>query len=473
MPPSKKPGNGTANNTPKLTSRESVLAVDEKKNDNKRKDAKRKEGKREDDKDEKKKAHKEKGNHRDDDKKTDNKNTDESEKEDKKKDGKKNESSATKEFHSIGDILDGPYPMDRVWKRIHGEVTGRVGAIGTRFCTKGVLVDSEIETALRSIRKKNVPVEKDETVEVCAIPVDAIHSLSRANRCLLLRKLADEELADTVKVEVYGSSRKFEGKLLLSTILVLSVAMRAEEPKILAELVGLATPETVLELTQFLRPPLITLESLSTLIHCAARSITPDSKHPHRRSPNPVLLVCSIAEAIAAVIATSEIKGNEREGEKEPGKENKQLKTLLSDTFLRAKNDQDRGCQIGILVAGVQHYVRNGTGKIDDRLEKTKTVLDFVTGMLGGTPVAGFVFAPVGSIIKYFLHRRSEKKKEELTKVLDGTHAVKTYFCQAIRGPIFLQGRLVVKKDGKEEVVEVDRRVFIEWYQEMLEWVGD
>ena len=360
-------------------------------------------------------------------------------------------------------VYDGS-PFPKRPKPIRGRVIKPGTSRNPEIFPGEVKLEGEIKSALESVWR-NRRTKLPDTVKLCFIDPVAIASISRADKRRLLLALADQKGVATVEVIESGSAGKenhfkevFKGslkqQLSLATIFALSVAMGSDETDIFAELVGLATPETVLELSQFLLPPLITLGKLSKLIHCASRSITHDPNDPHGRAPNPVLLSWSITKAIAAVLRECKIK------ESDPI-----LQNLVRKTFLHADNDKDRGCQVGLLVAGVQHYVRGGKERVDKRLKKAETIIEIVTGLLGGVPGGGFAFASVGSILKYVFYKKAEDATAK-----DVSQAMKMYFCQVIRGPIFLDGEISFKRvNGR---ILVDKTVFREWFEEMLEWAG-
>jgi hypothetical protein len=113
-----------------------------------------------------------------------------------------------------------------------------------------------------------------------------VKSIGRPKKRDVMRDLANKFTEEKVCVAIHseGGDRNPEflpqgrsgekGKTLsFAALLALYMALKGST-ELFAELVGCATPKTVEELKEYLRPPLITLQELPMMIHCASRNIT-------------------------------------------------------------------------------------------------------------------------------------------------------------------------------------------------------
>ena len=297
-----------------------------------------------------------------------------------------------------------------------------------------------------------------------------------------------------------------------------------------AELVGCADADTIKELSHYLRPPLMTLEKLPDFIHCAVRQIARSQKED--RSPEPVALAIQTVSAIAAALeqlkeqidqkkidedkedmvwrnlfsklkTSIENDENQKKMHSELEKEKKlklakerkekrlvELKDLLVRTLSKAQSNEsvdgetegeegarrkefsrDLGCLAGLLLAGVQRYVRKAQGDAANKKEICDLFIDASAGLLTGIPVGGFIFGPVGSVGKYASHRLHHDDKEgELGQLNRG---VRQHFDQFIAAPVFFDGEYVEKaqeEGGENSVIEVDWDEFSKWYDQVISW---
>jgi hypothetical protein len=131
---------------------------------------------------------------------------------------------------------------------------------------------------------------------------------------------------------------------------------------------------------------------------------------------------------------------------------------------------RDLGCLAGLLLAGVQRYVRRAQGNAAAKRELCDLFIDASAGLLTGIPVGGFVFGPIGSVVKYASHRWGYDDKEGLGQL---SGAVRQLFDEFIAAPVFFDGEYVEKaqkKGGEDKVIEVDWDEFSKWYDTVISW---
>ena len=166
------------------------------------------------------------------------------------------------------------------------------------------------------------------------------------------------------------------------------------------------------------------------------------------------------------------------------------LKNLLRTTLLKAQSNElvdavpegeeelgkketsrDLGCLAGLLLAGIQRYVCKAKGDAAKKKELCDLFIDASAGFLTGVPAGGFVFGPVGDILKYASHRWYH---DDIEGVLDRiSRAVRQHFDEYIAAPIFFDGQYVSKlQEGKKEekVIKVDWDEFSKWYDQIISW---
>ena len=285
----------------------------------------------------------------------------------------------------------------------------------------------------------------------------AIETLSRLQKRMALEALAAESATMSITIKSQTAKPRkskltFKSEeLSYATIVLLGVALSGDQ-KLFAKLIGLALPDTVREISKFLRPPLIDVGDLPGLIHSVARCIT----HQHNgRSPDPVMLAVEAANAVGVTLDMS--SHVDRQG----------LKRIIASVLKNGHCDKERGCEAGILFAGIEKYVKNGQESRRRKLEKCGLIVDVVCGLLSGIPTGGFLFSAVGALTKAYQERQSLKKdKIELSQIID---AVRMDFNRTIRFPIFQDGKLSIEDDdGNLKDVKVKRQVFCAWYDEII-----
>lgn len=334
----------------------------------------------------------------------------------------------------------------------------RASSVATlTFFSGDVKLEGKLRDAMESIWR-NKPDQLPREVNLYRLDPKAIASLSRPNKRAMLEALATNRACVCVNAFVEQGSKEKRltprgGKeLSIATILALIMALK-KKAKLLAELVGLALPDTVQELSEFLRPPFITLRRLPVLVHCAARSLTHDH---HGRSPDPVKLAVEIANAVGVALDQSEDINKDR------------LKTVLVGTFENARCDKERGCQVGLMLAGIQKYINRGQESLERKLKKCEVIIDVVSGLLAGIPSGGFAFSAVGSLLKFQQQGKKNKKQIQRQELIN---AVRMDFNRAIRCPIFLDEKISIKdKNGDLKEIKVESGTFRKWYDEIIEW---
>lgn len=366
--------------------------------------------------------------------------------------------------------------------------------------------------------------ERDETFSLLRLgPYDIGESLNRDQKRALLKELANTTKypKEKMSLELFegktydGSKHKgfhLKVKLSYAAILTINLALRDERMdtcNVFAELIGCATPETVVELSPFLRYPLISLKELPTLIHCAVRNIARSGKE--NRSKEPVKLAIRTARAVATALEYSiELNPDRLKAEKKSwlgkykrDKDNKTavptrkpLDDLLVNTLKKAewKEDhngtspdmneaakekeenrlyrysRDLGCHSGLLLAGIQTYLMRSQEEEEEMEIKCTLLIDVVSGLLSGVPQAGFLFGPVGSLVKLLKHEDLKKNQENREKV---SRNIKEYFDETVWAPIFFDDEFFLKDREGNDLIGTERvkwDVFSQWYEQIIRW---
>lgn len=138
--------------------------------------------------------------------------------------------------------------------------------------------------------KKDKEKKTEKSFIIWDLNPEAVYKrLNRQEKREMLRELANRKHYPKRTIEISSNSLpkelRTEKELSHAAILVLSLALKRDTKPardsddtnvfsttdLFAELVGCADPETVEELSPYLRPPLITLKNLPAFIHCAVR----------------------------------------------------------------------------------------------------------------------------------------------------------------------------------------------------------
>jgi spore germination protein YaaH len=207
-----------------------------------------------------------------------------------------------------------------------------------------------------------------------------------------------------------------------------------------------------------LRPPLLSVANIDDIVHGAARCIA----HSHHGFTNEQGdLARSIARAVSSVLKHSP---------ENTGLGTTSLRRVLPRCLIRG-DDKDKGCQVALVAAGVECYIRDNKDDLDNKKEIWNCLIDIAGNTIGFAPVAGASGAVAGSFFKEWLRRKTERKKHAIARLL---MQMKQDFEKIVFDPIQNTGKVtVLNEKGKAVTLTIDRTVFMAWRQRIQHYCDE
>lgn len=254
---------------------------------------------------------------------------------------------------------------------------------------------------------KGFPRDNDlQRISVRDINPEALRSLDRTTRLLLLKHLSETSVRISLQVNNKMLTGKANGKKVdLATLLILSVAQRGHScGELVGELIGLSTPSTANLLAKYIQPPLVNSDMILPLVHATARHIT----QPRARNGDTIgrfQLFRHVPHIVASALSDLDEAKVDR------------LKRVVRDLGTKWKKADEMGIKVGLVLVGLKIQLRRA---IDgNNLGLAKLLTKIVFGGLSAVPAAGPFFSATGPIAEKLIDRREEKKNKRFTKVWD------------------------------------------------------
>lgn len=240
----------------------------------------------------------------------------------------------------------------------------------------------------------------------------------------------------------------------LATVMILALALRGGQSKLVAELIGLA-PVIVLEhLKKFYKPPFIRLFDITQLVHTTARNIA----HSHDgRTTEPLRTINLVADIIASLLEFTPQKTliqNER-----------YFTMIFGELLSKWDDDRDRGMQVGLMFAGLRKYTGNKQTNNDQRYAKAKLFCDLMFAGLSAVPTVAPLFAVVNVAVDKMLENGQTARGHNIQELRD---LVRKFYNERVDFPMVADGGVEI--DGT--MVVIKRDVYKMWMEAVLEWCG-
>jgi len=262
---------------------------------------------------------------------------------------------------------------------------------------------------------------RPKTLRVQFMNPEILHDMRRTDKVRLLRCLSNG--IQNIDLEIWrnGRSRMLSNEVDHATIMILSLAMRYKNhDDLLGELIGLSTPRTISLLKNYksVTPLMRRPGMITSLAHAAARNLTQCREGNEYRHGSRSLLQ-HVPDFIASIITQMDLKDDHSS-------------TLLGETFQQLahnwpkpqdqivagieENDrhegQDRGYQVGLVLAGIKRSLHAQIVRDKKQLEHVKLFVQVALKALAATPVGGRAFTAFEPIADFTNDKRLKKLKD-------------------------------------------------------------